>query len=148
MSKPNQNIWRYWIPAVTWAALIFIFSTNSFSTVHTSRIIIPILKWLMPGATALQLSHAHELVRKCSHFVEFFVFSMLVFRGFRGPGAGWQFSWAAWTMTFAVCYAALDEVHQLFVPTRGASVRDVLIDSVGALAAQFLLWSFYRLRRQ
>lgn len=32
----------------------------------------------------------------------------------------------------AVCYAATDETHQLFVPGRSGQVRDVLIDSVGA----------------
>ncbi len=32
----------------------------------------------------------------------------------------------------AALYAVSDEVHQVFVPGRGASVRDVLIDTVGA----------------
>lgn len=148
MNSHRPTYWRYWLPAIAWAGLIFLFSTSAFSGIHTARWITPILKWLMPGATPLQLSHAHELIRKLGHFAEFFVFSLLVFRGFRGPGAGWHFSWAAWTMTFAICYAALDEVHQLFVPVRGASIRDVVIDSFGALSAQFLLWVFYRLRRQ
>lgn len=34
---------------------------------------------------------------------------------------------------FAAIYAATDEIHQLFVPGRSGQVRDVLIDSVGAL---------------
>jgi VanZ family protein len=32
----------------------------------------------------------------------------------------------------AALYAVSDEIHQVFVPGRGASVRDVLIDTVGA----------------
>jgi VanZ family protein len=33
---------------------------------------------------------------------------------------------------FCVLYAVSDEVHQLFVPGRGAQVTDVLIDNAGA----------------
>jgi len=136
------------MPAIAWATLIFLFSTHTFSVTNTSRIIIPFLKWLMPMASAAELSRAHEVIRKLSHFAEFFVFSMLVFRGFRGPGRGWHWSWALWTVTLAVSYAALDEVHQLFVPSRGASMKDVMIDGLGAITAQVLLWAFHRVRRQ
>ena len=38
-------------------------------------------------------------------------------------------------LSFLVCvlYAISDEVHQLFVPGRGAQVKDVFIDSAGAI---------------
>ena len=32
----------------------------------------------------------------------------------------------------ATSYASTDEIHQMFVAGRGPSVRDVLIDSIGA----------------
>lgn len=52
--------------------------------------------------------------------------------------------WLAWLM--AVAYAALDEVHQSFVPGRNASFVDVLVfDNLGALAA---LWICRRLERK
>ena len=35
----------------------------------------------------------------------------------------------------AVLYAATDEFHQTFVPTREGCLRDVFIDSTGAIAA-------------
>jgi len=38
-------------------------------------------------------------------------------------------SWALTTL-----YAASDEFHQLFVPGRSGEIRDVCIDSVGAIA--------------
>ena len=34
---------------------------------------------------------------------------------------------------FAVLYAASDEFHQLFVPGRAGSIRDVIIDGTGAV---------------
>jgi VanZ family protein len=39
---------------------------------------------------------------------------------------------AAWAL--AVCYAATDEVHQLFVSGRSGQPTDVLIDACGVLA--------------
>jgi VanZ family protein len=46
-----------------------------------------------------------------------------------------------------VSYAGLDEWHQSFVPVREARVRDVLIDSTGALLAQVLVWIYSKLHR-
>ena len=37
------------------------------------------------------------------------------------------------SLLVCVLYAISDEVHQLFVPGRGAQVKDVLIDSAGAI---------------
>lgn len=39
------------------------------------------------------------------------------------------------TLLLSVCYAITDELHQLVVVGRGASVRDVLIDSIGIVLA-------------
>ena len=40
---------RAWWPALLWAAMIFVASTDFFSSEHTSRIIEPILRWFLPG---------------------------------------------------------------------------------------------------
>jgi len=44
---------------------------------------------------------------------------------------GWKF--ILFSLGICVLYAVSDEVHQLFVPGRGRQVRDVLIDSAGAI---------------
>jgi len=36
-------------------------------------------------------------------------------------------------------WAVIDEVHQLFVPTRDGKIRDILIDTMGILFALYLL---------
>ncbi len=38
-----------------------------------------------------------------------------------------------------IFFAALDELHQSFVPGRGPAVRDVLIDAVGVCLGMFLM---------
>ena len=98
----------------------------------------------MPGAQWVEIFAAHEAIRKVAHFVEYFILSWLVFRGFRGSERGWRFLWSFWTVTLVVGYSALDEVHQSFVPSRTGSLYDVMIDSMGTVAAQVLLWAHHR----
>jgi VanZ family protein len=127
---------RHWWPALAWAAIISIFSTGLFSGENTSRFILPILTRLFPRASLEALAFVHFLIRKSGHFVEYFLFSLLVLRGIRAGRREWRWTWAAAALAAAACYAGLDEFHQAFVPTRTASIYDVLLDSFGAAAAQ------------
>jgi VanZ family protein len=128
---------------MAWATAIFFFSTGAFGGEFTSQFIIPFLRWLLPDAAPETLTQLHFLIRKAGHFGEYFLFSLLVLRGLRGGATGWRWSWAAWALLIAAGYAALDEFHQSFVPNRGASPWDVLLDSAGAVVAQAAarLWS-------
>lgn len=71
-------------------------------------------------------------IRKFAHFTEYFLLAVsisvpLYVYGIRGI-------WLVMTAGILCAgFAALDEFHQLFVQGRGASVKDVLIDSCGSL---------------
>jgi VanZ family protein len=82
----------------------------------------------------------HEFIRKASHFCEYFIFGVLLFRAVRAPNEGWQWRWAFLAILLAAFYASSDEIHQIFVPSRGASAWDALLDSFGATVAQLVLW--------
>ena len=144
MSQPRSNDrrFRHWIPAIIVAAMISLFSTHYFSGEQTARFIVPILHWLFPGANPHKLRLMHFGIRKLAHITEFGVFSITVFHGIRAGRSGWNFKWAFATLVIAVAYASLDEWHQSFVPLREPRLRDVAIDSFGALSAQTLVW-FY-----
>lgn len=74
----------------------------------------------------------HYYVRKTAHFSEYFILAVaislpLYVYGIRGI-------WLVLTsLILCTGFACLDEYHQLFVRGRGASVKDVMIDSFGAL---------------
>jgi VanZ family protein len=131
---------RQWAPAVAWAAVIALFSTGHFSASTTSRVIVPLLHWLFPQASAGTLETLHFAIRKAAHFTEYFIFSLLLLRGIRGERAGWIVAWGLAAVAIAAGCAALDEAHQAFLPGRTASAWDVLIDSSGAVGAQLLAW--------
>jgi VanZ family protein len=71
-------------------------------------------------------------VRKFAHFFAYLVLGILVLSAFVKSDykGGKTFVYA-----FVICavYASSDEIHQLFVSGRGCQIKDVLIDSGGAL---------------
>jgi len=89
----------------------------------------------------------HTFIRKSGHIIEYFTLGLLLFRAFRGNSiVWWNWRWSAFAVIVVILWAASDEFHQSFVPTRTASVVDVAIDTVGGVFAQFVsvLWHCYR----
>ena len=137
-TQPRLEWLRWWWPALVWALLVTCFSTDPFSAGNTSKIIIPFLHWLLPGAKWSTLAWLHHLIRKCAHVAEYFVLGLLLVRGIRGERMGWRLEWSIAALAIAAGWAGLDELHQAFVPSRGAAMTDVLIDACGAAAGQVL----------
>ena len=138
---------RSWLPAVVWACLIFMLSTDSFSSEHTSRIIGPLLHWLFPGMSRESLNVINLLIRKAAHFTEYFIFCLFIFRGVRGARVGWRWTWGFSAWFVAAAYSCLDEIHQAFVSSRTASPYDSLLDSIGAFFAVLALALWFYIRR-
>jgi VanZ family protein len=129
--SPELAPLREWIPVIVWGALIFTLSTSAFSAASTSKVVDPMLRWLIPGITAASVDVCHMLVRKAAHFTEYgILFWLLV----RGPMA--QRPHLA--LMLCIVYALTDEGHQVFVPGRTASLYDAALDSTGALFSHFL----------
>jgi VanZ family protein len=131
------RFFKYWLPVVVWMAVIFGLSTNVGSAANTSRIIESLLRWLFPTISSGAMTQAHTFVRKTAHLGEYAVLGLLLWRalkqtGRRGVGSS-RWKVAAAVVLMSAAYAATDEFHQSFVPTRGASVRDVGIDTCGTL---------------
>lgn len=72
------------------------------------------------------------LLKKTAHFLEY---GLLFFFWFRALGK------AKWpqAIIYSLIYAFTDEIHQLFVPGRTGSLRDVGIDFLGILSAALLV---------
>lgn len=129
---------KRWWPALVWAVVISLFSTGAFTSENTSRIIVPILHWIFPHTAIATLIRIHHYIRKCGHFTEYFILSLLVLRGIRAGRPGTRFAWALLVIAIIACYASLDELHQRFVPGRTPAIHDVLIDTSGGAAAQLV----------
>ena len=143
-AQPAAHHLKYWLPAIAWAILISLLSTDTFSARHTSRFLLPALQWLLPHASGETLELLQFLIRKAAHFTEYFAFSFFLLRAVREERRGWQIRWAIAALVIAAGYSALDEFHQWFVPSRTASPWDSLLDTTGAAIAQFVLWLWFR----
>ena len=135
---------KYWLPVVLWMSLIFSGSTDLFSSQRTSRIIGPLLRWFNPNVSDETVRAVQAVVRKGWHVTEYSVLALLLWRARLKPMKNdprpWSWREAAFAIFLAGVYAATDEFHQSFVPSRGASVGDVLVDTLGATAGILLLW--------
>ena len=130
------------VPAILIVYMIFAFSaqdgtTSSNLSYKVSHELVSVAdRALDLDLTDRQISRCiskiHFYVRKIAHFSEYFLLAVsvaipLYVYGIRGI-------WLVLTAEILCAgFAGLDEIHQLFVKGRGASVRDVLIDSCGAL---------------
>ncbi|MDD6811925.1 MAG: VanZ family protein [Lachnospiraceae bacterium] len=130
------------ILALFWMCIIFSFSAQEK---EESSEVSEAISYRMVSSTGI-LFHLHldeeqvqkiaaaieNSVRKTAHMAEFGILAVLLYI--------WLGKWpyttgrkSVMSATFAVFYAASDEIHQLFVPGRAGMVKDVLIDSIGAV---------------
>lgn len=81
---------------------------------------------------ATNFGKMNHIIRKNAHFIAYFILGILSIYALRGRGVS---HWKGAMGAFLICvlYAISDEIHQAFVPGRGPGVKDVLIDSAGAM---------------
>ena len=135
---------RYlWLAAaVIWMVLIFAFSqqkaeqSGEVSGMITYRMAEGVsevfgLDWKEEALVEYAEEWQHP-VRKMAHMTEYAVLAcillgnMLQYPALRNKAFLWAF-------LGATAYAATDEIHQLFIEGRSGEVKDVCIDSTGAL---------------
>jgi VanZ family protein len=145
------------IPAILIMYMIYSFSAQdstessklSYSVSYKAVKIVD--KELDLNLSEKQITHSinkiHHYIRKLAHFSEYFLLAVsiaipLYVYGLRGIllvlAAG----------VICVGVASSDEFHQLFVYGRGASVKDVLIDSSGAFVGIYFVRIFGYIARK
>ncbi len=138
-----------WVLVIAWMCLIFAGSTDLLSAAHTSRFIVPFLLWLDPHISFKTIMLVQLIVRKCGHLTEYAILASLLWRVLRHHWLlvrrnFWRPAIVA--LITAMIFAATDEFHQSFFPSRTATVHDVVIDTVGAIVGLLICWMFVRNR--
>lgn len=99
-----MKLLRAWGPVILWMAVIFLGSTRQRIVVSPEYSI-------------------NFLFFKTLHVLEYGFLYLLTFRATKNKVT---------SFIIVILYAITDEIHQLFVPTREGTVRDVIIDGLGA----------------
>lgn len=108
-----------WIPAVLWAAAIFVVSDRPTVSI--------------PSFWAAD---------KVLHFGAYALLGLLLAHGAASSGASTR-----WAVPLGWLYAASDEIHQGFVPGRSMDPADWAADALGVLAGAFAYTRFQAWRR-
>lgn len=110
------------------------------------------MHWLFPQISDHALNEIVFAIRKGAHLTEYAILALLLWRARRKPVRGdtrpWKGVEARFAVTIVALYASTDEFHQAFVPSRQASVWDVLLDTCGAVVGMLLLWAYGRWRNR
>lgn len=128
--------------------IIFMFSNQiaDDSSVTSSRVvefvsnIIPSIKNMQePNKTILKEQILTPIVRKGAHFSIYTMLGILTINFAKTFKNKKEYQLIIYSLIFCMFYASTDEFHQYFVPGRSAEIRDVLIDSLGALTGILLI---------
>ena len=144
-TKNNQRRWLRWIAEAVWALVIFLLSHESAdgSQVRSDGI-VELLHAIGLGGSADVLS---TIIRKAAHLTLYavlgglLVWALAAYRNVTAKLVGIA-------VVIACAYAVTDELHQALIPGRSGEVRDVLIDTAGAMAGVGAVGYGYRRQKR
>ena len=118
--------------------------SNQLSTGIT-EFIIDRLSGIFPEVSP-KVQWINHIVRKNAHFIAYLVLGIFLVNAFYLNGSR---GWKAFILALLISslYAASDEFHQTFVPGRSGELRDVMIDTAGALTGigmYMIMWMRFK----
>jgi VanZ family protein len=128
-----------WAVTLAWAALIFYLSTRTFNPSFSRALLAWTVQLLHLHVSSGTFGLLHASLRKLAHLVEYAIFALLLY-GLPGEESQkfWRPRRAIFCILIASAYSLTDEVHQLFVPGRHASLFDSGLDTTGAALAMLV----------
>ncbi len=125
-----------WIAVILWMALIFNLSSQvAQESNHLSKgitaTVIEIVETIVPNID-MDMASFNHIVRKNAHFFAYFILGIFVINAMRRNDKRSNIDIII-AILVCVLYAMSDEIHQFYVPGRGPQLKDVFIDSIGAV---------------
>jgi VanZ family protein len=142
----------YWLLPIGWMGVIFYSSSTPYENQDIKPLIDGLVdfSFLEPLVGWISFSYNHSVIsveklgingfieffiRKGAHVTVFFLLSFLFYIAFRKSTDLRNELKLLLSLLLTVVYAVLDETHQGITPNRTPYVGDVVLDSIGALAA-------------
>ena len=113
-------------------------SSDSHSYEHSSSLFKPFVALAFSVFILITLSKRSTICCKCCHLAEYATLGLLIFRALSHSRTNlppWSWPRVGGTLLIVFLYAATDEYHQSFVPTRTPLFSDVCICLSGGYAA-------------
>lgn len=122
--------------SVITAAAIYYFSNQSADVSYsvTDNVVSSVTKAPVTQKEWDAKNELLVLVRKYAHVLIYCTLSFFVSMTIFYSGIAEKRKWyirSIYALSIGIAYSISDEIHQTFVPGRGASINDILIDSIG-----------------
>lgn len=131
MQKKHLN----WILVIGWMVVIFMFSCQVGNVSdENNKFVIYVFNLLGLNLNNILGSLTNFIIRKASHFTEYFILYMLIFRAIN-KSKKLDIKLLIGAILIVFLYACSDEFHQAFVPGRSPAFRDVMVDTCGGFTA-------------
>jgi VanZ family protein len=139
-----------WLSVLIWMGIIFSLSSqpgdeSSKFSLGVTEYVIKVVNTIAPTLN-IDKNDFHIFIRKNGHFFVYLLLGMLVINAMYRSGLVGN-KLIVSSVLFCLLFALSDEIHQLYVPGRGSSLYDVLIDSIGALIGIYIYCKVTRLHR-
>jgi VanZ family protein len=156
LTPQSNRLRREWLPVLCSLVFICLTSTAFMGAPTTQAIVNAVWKTLFGTWHWNLTGEVNGICRKIGHLFGYGMVG-LIFRNAWYKSAQ-AFAWVvrsrltpfasmlAVASTFAV--ACLDEWHQRFVPGRVGSLRDALVDAMGAVLLNVFVWEFRAYKRK
>lgn len=129
---------------IAWCVVIFNFSSQSaYESSQTSEgLISAVCSFIIPefgdfSGTEREnfIESLQFIVRKSAHFTAYGILGFLSYLALYDIKIKFRYAFA---VGFSFLYACSDEIHQYFVSGRSCEIRDVLIDTAGAILGSLI----------
>ena len=162
--KPSLRIIaRNWWPVAVWLGVIRLESTGYGSSRNTYRLLYSLATFIFGRVDPYLVYELDHALRKSGHFIGYAVLSGLTFLALRNTyrdrvsssarrrwgqhlSDWWQLEWSLIAILLTLVTAAMDEIHQTFLPFRTGRWQDVVLDTSGAFLLQLAIYFACQLR--
>ena len=124
-----------------WMVIIFIMSSfDATESANQSSFIVNIINDILKIENVQLLSF---IIRKLAHYMEYLILGVLMINMFSEFDIKINTKYII-AIIICIIYASSDEIHQIFIAGRCFAIRDILIDSMGAISGIYI----YKLLRR
>lgn len=140
-----------WIAVFIWMSIIFYLSAqpaNESSNLSSgvTELAFNIINNILPNVE-FNIDEFHYIIRKLAHFTAYFILAILTINALRTSKV-YGYKSIIIALIISIIYAASDEFHQSFVPGRGPAIKDVFIDSSGAVTGLFVYLLVFKVKKR
>jgi hypothetical protein len=138
-SPRRSRVFRAWLAAVIWGAVVWMLGGDAFSAAVTAKILRPIIELFVTDFSTQDMFALLSVVRKSMHVAVYGLLSLLILRALRIGSIDSLLLSLGVTALIVTTMALADETRQAYSAVRTGSGWDVLLDLLGAAGVAALL---------